>query len=487
MKNIFKFIYACLIISFASCDDAIDIDQPGRLGADNAFQSVTDLQSGLLGSYNFLDTTFEIGWTSAMTDECYRGRDNGGQNTNEQNFNINSSNGYANGIWSSYYGAIGMANRVIEASASIDRNEDPVAYDNIVGQAHAIRAFSHFGILTWFSSDYTDDNALAGLLLTSVPDDIFAQIPRSTNAEFYAQIASDLDGAESLITGSSGVTFMGTDFINALRARMHAYKGDYATASSYAQLVLDNKPVSDAAQFTAMFNDADFTEVIFSLERSIGDSYDGQGTAGGGWAGSLYAFIDATEQGGPFMEMSRSVYNILAGTSDVRLSRSLNVGESIIDPGYETNDNFINDDVLLVYKYPGGTQPLLNDLKVFRSTEMHMILAEFAADEGDYAQVGALVNALRGLRTASALDIPTNEADAFGMILDERRIEFLFEGHRWVDLKRLGDRGNRAMDRDSRECSFLADCTLSNSDFRYTLPIPVSELTANDVVQNPGD
>ena len=111
MKNIFKFIYACLIISFASCDDAIDIDQPGRLGADNAFQSVTDLQSGLLGSYNFLDTTFEIGWTSAMTDECYRGRDNGGQNTNEQNFNINSSNGYANGIWSSYYGAIGMANR----------------------------------------------------------------------------------------------------------------------------------------------------------------------------------------------------------------------------------------------------------------------------------------------------------------------------------------------------------------------------------------
>jgi hypothetical protein len=115
-----------------------------------------------------------------------------------------------------------------------------------------------------------------------------------------------------------------------------------------------------------------------------------------------------------------------------------------------------------------------------------MILAEAAADDEQYAQAGELVNTLRGLRNASALNLPTNEEDAFKMIIDERRIEFLFEGHRWVDLKRLGDRGGRAMDRDSRECSFLADCTLSNSDFRYTLPIPVSELTANDVVQNPG-
>ena len=186
--------------------------------------------------------------------------------------------------------------------------------------------------------------------------------------------------AESLITSTVSNKFLGVDAINAIRARMNAYKGDYAAAKTYAEDLLTTYSVSNETQFTAMFDDTDFTEVIFSLERSIGDSYDGQGTAGGGWAGSLYAFVDATEQGGPFMEMSRSVYNILAGTSDVRLSRSLNVAESIIDPGYETNDNFLNDDVLLVYKYPGGTQPLLNDLKVFRAAEMHLILAEAAAD-----------------------------------------------------------------------------------------------------------
>lgn len=487
MKNIFKFIYACLILSVASCNDAIDIEQPGRLGADNAFRSVGDLQGGLLASYNFLDTTYEIGFTSAMTDECYKGRDNGGQNSSEQNFNINSSNGYASGIWSSYYGAIGMANRVIAAAPGVDRSEDPTAYDNVLGQAYAIRAFAHFGILTWFSTDYEDDDALAGILLTSVTEDIFAQVPRSTNGAFYTQINQDLTTAESLITSTESNKFLGLDAIKAIRARMNAYKGDYAAAKTYAEDLLTTYSVSNETQFTAMFDDTDFTEIIFSLERSIGDSYDGQGTAGGGWAGSLYAFIDATEQGGPFMEMSRSVYNILAGTSDVRLSRCLNEGESIIDTGYETNDNFLNDDVLLVYKYPGGTQPLLNDLKVFRAAEMHLILAEAAADAGNFVEAGTLVNQLRGLRGADALPAPTSVENAFGMILDERRLEFLFEGHRWVDLKRLGDRGGRTLDRDARECSFLSACSLPNSDYRFTLPIPISEISANGAAQQNPD
>ncbi|MCK8482357.1 hypothetical protein, partial [Psychroserpens algicola] len=75
MRNIYKILCVCLVFTMASCNDAIDIDQPGRLGADNAFQSVADLKSGLLGAYNFLDVTNEIGFTAAITDESFRGRD----------------------------------------------------------------------------------------------------------------------------------------------------------------------------------------------------------------------------------------------------------------------------------------------------------------------------------------------------------------------------------------------------------------------------
>ena len=275
MKNIFKFIYACLILSIVSCNDAIEIEQPGRLGAENAFQSVSDLRAGLLGAYNFLDTTNEIGLTAAMTDESHRGKDNGGQNNDEQNYNINSSNGYVSGIWGSNYGAIGMANRVIQAAALIDSSEDQDEYDNVLGQAHAIRAYAHFQILTYFSPDYTDDSALAGILITSTVEDIFESRPRSTNGEFYTQISADLQTAADLINASEGVTFMGADFVTALRARMAAYRGQYSVADGYAESLLTNYSIATQDEYTAMFEDSDFTEVIFNLERSIGDSYDG--------------------------------------------------------------------------------------------------------------------------------------------------------------------------------------------------------------------
>ena len=490
MKKIYKLICACVILTVVSCNDAIEIDQPGRLGADNAFQSVSDLRGGLLGAYNFLDVTNEMGFTAAFTDESFRGRDNGGQNQNVQNFNLNSGNAYVDQIWDSNYGAIGLANRIIAATDLIDRSEDPSEYDNILGQAYCIRAFSHFQILTYFSTDYTDDNALAGILLDAVTSDIFAIVPRSTNGAFYSLIESDLNTAADLINTSEGPTFMGQDFITALKARMAAYRGQYSLADGLAASLLSSYPIANQTQYFNMYNDSDFTEVIFSLERSVADSFDGQGTAGGGWAGSLFAFIDPSAGGGPFMEISRSTYNIMDGTSDIRLPRSVNLAESTIDPTYETNPNFLNDDVLLVFKYPGsGGQPLMNDLKVFRSAEMLLIRAEAAADANDLDGAAAFIKQLRDARFGAAQAAPfyTSQTEAFGGILDERRLELLFEGHRWVDLKRLGTRGDRSIDRDMKECSILAGCTLSPTDFRFTLPIPLSEITANTgIQQNPG-
>lgn len=81
MKFTYKLFYALILVSFVSCDDAIEIEQPGTLGKENAFLTVDDLQLGLNSLYNRIDTTAEIAFSAAFTDEAYIGYVNGGQST----------------------------------------------------------------------------------------------------------------------------------------------------------------------------------------------------------------------------------------------------------------------------------------------------------------------------------------------------------------------------------------------------------------------
>ena len=85
---------------------------------------------------------------------------------------------------------------------------------------------------------------------------------------FYAQIEADLNTAAGLITTDEGFTFMGQDFITALRARMAAYRGQYATADALAASLLADYPIANQSQFFNMYDDADFTENIFQFRKS---------------------------------------------------------------------------------------------------------------------------------------------------------------------------------------------------------------------------
>ncbi|RNC87613.1 MAG: hypothetical protein ED556_00005, partial [Winogradskyella sp.] len=60
MKNIFKITLVAALTFLMGCNDAIEIAQPGRLAAANAFTNLEDLQLGVLGLYASLDSTPEI-------------------------------------------------------------------------------------------------------------------------------------------------------------------------------------------------------------------------------------------------------------------------------------------------------------------------------------------------------------------------------------------------------------------------------------------
>jgi hypothetical protein len=489
MKKIFSIITLFALV-LTSCNDAIDIEQPGTLLAENAFKTVEDLELGASGIYARLDNTSGILLNGLYSDELSIGIENGGQNLADYQFQITSNSGISGSIWRGSYITINRINKLLVAAENITPEAgEGQRYNNVKGELYAIRAYLHFNLITYFSTDYTDDSALGVIALDIVPSTT-ADLPRNTNGEVFTLINTDLTTATSLLSNVSSTTFISKDFVTALRARMAAYRGQYTLANQYATTLLAKYSISSSTQFFQMFADADFTEVIFSLERSIGDGYDGQGFLGGGWAGSIYAFSNTTINGGAFMEMSRSLYNKL-DNDDVRKTRYIDPS-SVINPNYATDTNPDND-ILAIRKYPGsGGQNLLNDIKIFRVSEMLLIKAEALANNGtDLPGAAALIKQLRDKRygTAQALPAYGSEQAALKDILLERRKELAFEGFRWVDIKRLGVKAGVSIDRDPADCSLYNACTLSNTDYRFTMPIPLSETDVAPALkagQNPG-
>jgi hypothetical protein len=98
------------------------------------------------------------------------------------------------------------------------------------------------------------------------------------------------------------------------------------------------------------------------------------------------------------------------------------------------------------------------------------------------------VNEVTSRRGAPA--IATSGAALLEDIILERRKELAFEGHRYIDLKRLGtDAGVTITDRYSQDAvnaSALSPANINVTDYRFTLPIPQNELNVNPMLQNPG-
>lgn len=492
LKNLFLIfgVFAGLV----ACNDAIEIDQPGRLDADAAFQTVADLQAGLFGVYDQFDLSPDIAFQSIFTDELSIGFDNGGQGLADYGFVLNAGSTAPAVFWTNGYDQLNAASRLIEASEIIEIEDGEQAlFNQILGEAYALRAWGHFIMLSYFSTDYTDDNALSIINLDFVPT-IDQQLLRNTNGETFALIDSDLDRANSLLSNATDdVTRINKDFIIALRARIAAYRQDYTTAANLSQQLISKYPLANQAEYEAMFLDTSDGEVIFKLERTNNDTYDGQGATGsptaGGWAGARFAFVDATLSGSPYFEMGRSLFNLM-DPADVRYD--VNVAPtSLIDPDYETNQNPATD-ILVIQKYPGSEgQPLMNDLKIFRASEMYLIRAEAAVAQGSLGLAAELIQDIHNARFGTTTDLPSyaSATEAYAAILTERRVELAFEGHRYLDLKRLGSRANQGVLKDAIDCAFNGACTLSASDYRFTLPLPIVEFNANPGLreqQNPG-
>lgn len=517
MKQLKYFFGVILALAFTSCNDAIDITQKGEIDNEATFRSVEDLETYLNGDvYGRISNTNEILFTAVFTDECGIGPNNGGQELDLHQFVLNQSTGYASGLWLSHYGVINRVNRLLQAAATItpvvnDTVDETEQYNSILAEAKALRAYAYFQLLTYYSTDLSDDNALGVMLFEDVPP-IDVRLPRVSNGAVFALIESDLAYAEDNLVDRTGVTaykYVSTKMINALRARMYLYRKNYTLAKQYAQAVVSAGPaltvatpvptgtVGAPAWNTAFYNETTTTnpyrriwadlsqgETIFALSRPTG------GTWGNISSGFFFNTTSAT--GGAFLDMGRNLFDLLAETNGDIRRRAFVDPSSLVAANPLTLENPNRDDVLVIDKYPGKpTQPLRNDLKIFRMSEMYFILAECAVAENQLAVAAGYIKNIRDARSftgAQPLPVYADQQQAWADILKERRKELCFEGHRYIDIKRLGPVANKSIERSVIDgASQTLPTTIPNNDYRFTMPIPQDEIQGNpNIQQNPG-
>lgn len=525
-----------------SCDDALDIVQDGELNDATLFTSVANMQFFLNETYDQLTIQNEIMLSSTLTDEVAVG--SGGFPSETLSYNVFSTNAFALAIWSSNYRAINYANRLIRGSQLFTPPAaDLAAYNNILAQARAIRAFCHFNLLTYFSTNLADPNAPGVMLIDFVPT-TDQKVPRSTNAQVFSLIESDLLFAENNLTtpttGANSWRFFNVNVINAMRARMYLYRGLHTQAETYADLVINNSGISLASCSFTLPADFPLTSNSTSHVGATGfDSLDTQPPAGpqralflmDRWTatttspdykkmwvdfsqgeaifsllrlnnsanfGSQYNTNQSNITGGPLRDMGRNLYELFTqpmggGAEDFRRWAFVDRSSLIVADATQGTQF---DDVLIVDKYPGKAgSHSSNDLKVFRMSEMYFIKAECRIVAGDTPGAADLIRTVRQNRNyiaGAVVPLPTygSVTAAWADVLLERRKELCFEGHRYIDLKRIGTlAGVTTTDRfltDSQNSSATNPSNISVSDFRLTLPIPQNEINVNPMSQNPG-
>jgi len=487
MDNIVKkYMYSFLFIGLIgiSCSDALDLNQKGEATEDIVFETVDDLQIGLNGVYirygvdNCSNGVGDAIWFSDIfTDNVNKGKSNAGQGKETYDLALSSSSDSPRRIWFNRYAVINYANRVLRGANKVEQTitspQEQEKFDHIKAQLLVWRAIAHYDIFMYYTTNYTNQDALSAIIMDHVPE-ISEEPFRNKVSEVVAFIKKDLDDAEELIaTGTSDPFRINKDVITAFRVKIALATEDYNVAGTLAQELLTKYPLASRADYKDLFEDLGNKELIFGLTRKrvspflgIANSWYNSGVGSGG---------------NPWFNMSEQLYNLyLAG--DVR-----------IDEVFLHSTSDIDNKIFLIGKYPGRNgDPLRNDVKLIRSSEMAFILAEVQARNGDFSAAATTLQDLINIRY-NPNPVPSienvsfsNLDDALKRILLERRKELCFEGHRYLDLKRFGVGIDRLPD-DAKTFSFTSPTILPAGDYRFTLPIPLAEINGNrNAEQNSG-
>ncbi len=377
-------------------------------------------------------------------------------------------------FWFIAYRMILGTNLIIEnAMEGVDAETD-----QIIGENYFLRGLTSFDLLRFFAKSYGEGTNNLGIVNRNTLD-VPNITPRSTVGESYDQVISDLLKAESLMSDeeSRGVEFASKVAAQALLSRVYLYMGDEAMAITYADKVINNSVgislASNGAYLDNFANTQNSSESIFVINFTQIDHRGKNGSIG-----SMY-YDDGNNNGWGEVFASQSYLNLVrSNPDDIR-------NELIISTGGTKNGY----DIHYINKFSGqGGIVNLASPQYLRLSETYLNRAEAYAKTGNPNGAIDDVNLIReraGLSGGQLYDAGSMSAgDVLNAVLEERRLELAFEGHRSFDLRR----NQRNLERN------YEGIHTENGDTRLSIPwnddrniflIPSIEIVTNpEVVQN---
>lgn len=399
--------------------------------------------------------------------------------------------------WGYAYAAIGQINVFL---AGLDANASKLAAapfpngyaataTNYRGEAQFLRALCYYSLLQLYARPYTDATlgtmgSRPGLPLRLTAETQLGNndLTRGTVGKVYDQILLDLNEAEknlplsytatqgSISPSTLNVTRAHRNTVIALRTRVYLSMARYNDVANEA-----NRLVPTAAPYTAATGVANalnpsiiavFTPPQETTENILAFPFTAQDPPG--TQNQLaYYYLPTSLGGNGEYGLNTATGSLLSNTgfaaSDVRRSNFVSPVTTVTN-GVSRTEYFLS-------KYPTGT-PYTDKAPVLRYSEVMLSLAEALVRNTNTVDTRALalLNAVRtrsngSAYTATGLTVST----MLDAILLERRIEFLGEGLRNIDLMRL----NATIPAKGSVGA------VAPANALYVWPIPATELATN--------
>lgn len=433
--------FGTLLLLTSACDLGVLPEQ--QVADEEAITDAGSAQAAILGVYNQLQSYNTLNYPVLG----YLPADNVIFNGTLNQFNqidqvaFTPDNPIITDAWSAAYRLINGANNVLEAVPSVsDPTLTAAQRSQYRGEAYFLRGLAYFDL----------GRAWGGvpLKLASTRSSEGTTIVRSTQAQTYDQVQTDLDSAIVLLPATTTRNRAVKNAARALRARLHLYRGQWAEAEQYATQVISNAGYSLVTPYRG-FSTAPFltTESVFELSYSNANP----NTQWNNWFPSSL--------GGQYTLRPSAAFIALANNAAVGGGRSALLATTTSGGITFTYGN-------LYSRSAQRDDPAY----ILRIAEQYLIRAEARAQQNNLVGAAADLDAVRTRAGLTGTTAATQE-DLLVAIENERRLEFAFEAHRWFDLVRTG----------------RADDVLGvTNEQRWVYPIPLSEVLASGIAQNPG-